>query len=939
MVASEIGNKKAPAINAHLLKKVEEAIADTSNDDFIMQSIETYLPQNAGTPASRKEVGKDFVKLKHTMLTAVKNLDHAGRNLNSKAEAERLSTTMFTKAFYILRSNSLLIKLDMPTTMLVAQQMTNQLMMKYSPYAEVKGRYDDIINNYAIRNDSILKSALTSLRLNVTYFDQYKKALLANQALQNEISAVKKSSDAFKSLALSNNQALCFAVKENYVVNDNTLQAFKKMFEIKIDDKKVTSAVKKTASAILNGVVEERLMSQTTSRFYNMVSVGFEKVYENLAVYAKHGATLDEMMNYTARSAFEICYNYLNQYDVTREKQAVLAQQLANLVINNYSPVSFTNEVANEKYADFVTKDSALLSSTVEKLEPERIATKEMLQKEAERARIKAEEAKKNAEKQAEYDRKSAEERQRQREEEEAQKAAKREAELEVKRSYQREIANPVAIPQKIDSNFVRACKAELVKSLDDPKTQEAFKLTVAKILESYGIEKKEATIGAIDIYDKVRGVSNGIRKAYDKLESDVEFGVYQDFFVPKMMNFLMESHCKSVVNKFEDPQVGVIAAHDVIGAIIKHYSPVAFTKDDAFKKLADDYLLKDGGKEYYNSYFNTNRHFYDIPSAKRVKFDNVEQFYSWIREGVKRFDKTPEMKSVAKYERKANRMQMNETELMGPNSIDFAMKECKLSFEDPKLTEYVKAQIGKILLEGGADQYKIQETVDKLFNKLSGENGMLKLYSKSQYNMFKSTGGHLYNQKDFMDTIMNYTVEYFGADAVACFTSVEQGIVANQKIMDLIVKNYSPVPFTTGGTLEKHANDYLFKDNGVAYLKAYYDFCSPENVMTRFKNEEEFIAKVSATMEKANKQNSEKASPVTEDKNSQREKITVDLNNVVAEAPKQGESKVEAPKVEASNPNRERLVIEELANDTRAKDVSEKVKESDVPVTSKAKN
>ena len=58
-----------------------------------------------------------------------------------------------------------------------------------------------------------------------------------------------------------------------------------------------------------------------------------------------------------------------------------------------------------------------------------------------------------------------------------------------------------------------------------------------------------------------------------------------------------------------------------------------------------------------------------------------------------------------------------------------------------------------------------------------------------------------------------------------------------------------------------------------------------------------------------------------------------------MTEAPKQSEPKVAAPKVEASNSNREKIVIEELANDTKVKNVSEKAKESDAPVASNVKN
>ena len=69
-----------------------------------------------------------------------------------------------------------------------------------------------------------------------------------------------------------------------------------------------------------------------------------------------------------------------------------------------------------------------------------------------------------------------------------------------------------------------------------------------------------------------------------------------------------------------------------------------------------------------------------------------------------------------------------------------------------------------------------------------------------------------------------------------------------------------------------------------------------------------------------------------------EKEKISVDLTKIEAEASKPDTTKVEAPKVEASNSDREKIVIEELSNDTKTKDVSAKVEVNDVPVASNEK-
>lgn len=74
-----------------------------------------------------------------------------------------------------------------------------------------------------------------------------------------------------------------------------------------------------------------------------------------------------------------------------------------------------------------------------------------------------------------------------------------------------------------------------------------------------------------------------------------------------------------------------------------------------------------------------------------------------------------------------------------------------------------------------------------------------------------------------------------------------------------------------------------------------------------------------------------------------EKEKITVDLSDLGANAPKAKEAKTEAPRVntvktEPARTERESLVIKELSEQINVKDVSEKIEQIDAPVSSNAK-
>lgn len=177
------------------------------------------------------------------------------------------------------------------------------------------------------------------------------------------------------------------------------------------------------------------------------------------------------------------------------------------------------------------------------------------------------------------------------------------------------------------------------------------------------------------------------------------------------------------------------------------------------------------------------------------------------------------------------------------------------------------------------------------------------------------------------MSGVVKHSAKFLSNATDGCFSSLEEGLVVNQKILNLIIKNYSPVAFAKDD-LSKYANNYLL-DNEMAIAGYYKTFVNRNANGTDM---EAFVAKVREARGKVDKQNV----AISEDKNSDREKIVVD--DSVAIAHNNDAPKTESVKVEELDPTKERIVLNELSEKTSGKDVSAKVEENDVPVVSNVK-
>ena len=616
LVESDVGaNKTAPAMNSFLLTKINDAVNNPDNDE----KIRTCLLKDLGR--EEPSLCERVFGLKHDIAKMYADADAAKRNLNSKAEAEKIVYQTFDWVFAAtdILNNPIQSRVE------ISQIITNELMKCYSHAAFVPEKFDDISNSYIKLTD---KRILNAIKRNVPNFKETSwpaiKTSVTRQGTTFRARIDNRDFFVRNQAKLKVNQALCSAIKENYVINDKTALAFKSLFESSIDNTDAAIDFRNAASELLpnsSPTLGNRI--ERGRAFFDNLNYDLANVYENLMVYAKHGATLDDMMNYAAKAAFESCYNHLNRYNLAKEKHIELAQQLANLVVNNYTPVSFTEEVSNEKYADFVIKDRALLNSTVEKLDAKYIAERKVAMQAAMQAAKQKAEADIKAKK-AEEAAKKAEEAAKKEE------AARKEAELEAKRNYKREMI-PLDTPKEILAPFVLACRDEFDKSFNDPNTTEAFKLQVAKVLEDSGLEKPKIQESVDKIFAEISDKENGMRVIYGRVKNLAGSPLVPHYFMNLMMKFSIDAFNKSIINSFENYEKGVIASRNVIDVILKNYSPTAFAKGNTLNSCVQTFMFKDSGKEYFSNYYNHN-----APEDQRKLYSNVNDFLNKIQEAAK---------------------------------------------------------------------------------------------------------------------------------------------------------------------------------------------------------------------------------------------------------------------------------------------------------------
>ena len=498
---------------------------------------------------------------------------------------------------------------------------------------------------------------------------------------------------------------------------------------------------------------------------------------------------------------------------------------------------------------------------------------------------------------------------------------------------------------KEVSMDEFRGFEAQYKENLKSAELTAKVKEQISQIYAEAGLEgsKLEAATNAAfgDFVDIMTDTYRDLQEHTEYLES-----------ANKMMTYTAEAALHYVFSGahsyISDMSERLVVTQRITDVLLRSYSPAAFVNGD-FDKFADNYVT--GNNEVLDHWMQS--YYYGGNSKNRASIiKGVEKLMSQDHEEVAedeideelddgmdeddigeeieetkveekpKVEERYERKAVEKYSREVEGIQLPANGIVGEAEIKFFHNECKKSMDDPKLTEYVKAQIGAILDDNGVENSKILKTVDHIMNKCLGSKGMLAFYDKSNsLGISSSTIGSM------MSHIVKYSANFVIGATDGCFSSLEEGLTVGQQILDVILKSYSPVAFSKDD-LSQYADNYVL--NNEMMLAGYYQ--TFVNRSATGKDMQAFVERVQKVSGKGSKEAPAEESTVKEDKKPEqtREKISIDLTTAEAEAPKANAPQVEAPKVAMSDPNKEKLVIESLSEKITVKDVSEKIEEID---------
>ena len=202
----------------------------------------------------------------------------------------------------------------------------------------------------------------------------------------------------------------------------------------------------------------------------------------------------------------------------------------------------------------------------------------------------------------------------------------------------------------------------------------------------------------------------------------------------------------------------------------------------------------------------------------------------------------------------------------------------------------------------------------------------MAKFYDRSQSAAYRKPA----SPDELMADMIKRSSEAVFKITKGSFSRIEERVIVTQKLLDVVLKNYSPVAYTDG-SLDKYANAHFLADQTL--LDKYYSTHIYDRANDKAKAD--FRKRVAESYKKLTNQELPTVADRMEEKPTEREQIAVDLS-----ALKVDEAKTEAPqtsehKFEVTDPSKKRMVLKDLSETVGSADVSARVDKQDAPVIS----
>lgn len=853
--------------------------------------------------------------------------------------------------------------MDMIAQFKLSQEITDVVMKHLSPIPFTRGAYDQFANGYGLRSRHIVSTLLGSAEINKRDQGPYIEkitgrlveeeqpqlfSLLTNPMVSKETEEIlKKAAEEERKKAEAEAEIKEEPTPEKEPepeieiddpvdevpelpswitdINNN----LKDQCQERIGNSALTAEVRNQLNDIINAPRSGEAGIKKAINQVNKIPAEMLDLFE----FADVDMRSEQGMESMTAAVFKEAFSRLATCNYKLPDRLVMAQKITDVMMKNYSTIAFLpNEV--DGYADnYVLRNENLLkevlSDNVLHLSEQDVSAM------TEYVKLSKDELFKgfDAREKARFDANEF---------------------MNVQKEGDKYAAMRLKDTDNIQAEIVISFKDQCELKLDNSEHTQDIKKELAEILSEAGVDQASVDTATNIAFDNLL---RDLMRNYNALLDSPERLNTVNTFMENITNTLVASAYKCTSKYISDKAESMYAAQKIADKFSLKYGPAAFTNNKTIDDYAKKHVISDSdktrkifdrvhrderiGDEEFNKAFATidarriKEREEELAKAEeaRIKKEaerarkqeelakqkeaNASEKKEEPEKKKEKAEKKPRKKVekkaprnvVEKYERNVNRMDVSNKDKMHYQDITALQNECVQSVKDANLTKYVKAQIENILSDAGVEESKIEKYADKIMKTVTGEGmyGMVNTYS-----YIRTANSHKpMTPAEVMKYATEVTAKHLIMDTSECFANPVDGLLANQKILDVLLKNYSPMAFTNGN-FEKSVESFMIKDEDT--LKYYHSVRAGK--VRGFEKAEDFYKSVKEAYEEAMEQEIEDNAPD---------------QNVKAE----GNKEVNAEIKDNAASDKEKIVVNEAFEDGAGKEISVKIEDDSKSVTS----
>ena len=299
-------------------------------------------------------------KISQDILDWYESTEASRLDLESPEGMEEMTGYVFNEAFKALGN-----EMDLSERVMMSQEITNVMMKNFSNAAFAPDDFGDYADNYMLLHSDVLKEYLDEQMSGLS--DKDFTRVMDN--VQKRMGDKLKASDERAKERLYNKELAAIQrfdrirrgleVPTDESVSTDVLREYKKQCMDNIQNNNLTVEIKSQMADILNEAgVNEATIDVAVSKSFDTLTKDMAELYDDLEKYPEHLENPRAMMDITTQIMVDFAISEISKYLPTKAERLVAGQEIADVVLRNYSPVAFTNGKL-DKYANYYIVNNA----------------------------------------------------------------------------------------------------------------------------------------------------------------------------------------------------------------------------------------------------------------------------------------------------------------------------------------------------------------------------------------------------------------------------------------------------------------------------------------------------------------------------------------------------------------------------------------------------